>query len=118
MALYFLCDDLAYRDLAGNIYLEWFNFHEDGGQAFMCPNKKLLYIFAPPSDNPKPEDFRAFLSDGTHGVMVNPNVWHTNPIPLEDKQVVIQNKQCNLDITKNCHLAAEHFSWLIIEGLL
>lgn len=108
------CRDLAYRDLEGNIYVEWFDRHEEGGQAFICPNRQLLYLVAPPITNPKPRDFRAFVSDGSHGVMLQPNVWHTNPIPLEDRQVTITTRQCELNATVDCHLASEHLSWLKI----
>ncbi len=113
-AIDYECRDLASRDLEGNIYLEWFDRHEEGGQAFICPDCQLLYVVAPPIADPKPQDFRAFVSDGSHGVMLQPNVWHTNPIPLEDCQVTITTRQCELNATVDCHLASEHLSWLKI----
>lgn len=114
-AIDYRCRDLAYRDRQGNIYLEWFDRHEAGGQAFICPESQLLYVVAPPIPNPKPQDFRAFISDRSDGVMLKPNVWHTNPIPLEDCQVTITTKQCELNATVDCHLASEHQSWLKIR---
>ncbi|NER39123.1 MAG: methyltransferase domain-containing protein [Oscillatoria sp. SIO1A7] len=116
-AINYKCPNLAHRDCEGNIYLEWFNRHEDGGQAFICPGHKLLYVIAPPVSNPKPQDFQAFVSNGSYGVMLQPNVWHTNPIPLEDLEVRILTRQCELDATIDCHLASEHQTWLKITGL-
>ena len=114
-ALDYQCRNLAYRDRQGNIYLEWFNRHDDGGQAFLCPGKKLLYILAPPVANPRSKDFQAFVSDGNHGIILQPGVWHTNPIPLADNQVIITTQQCKLDATVDCHLASEDLSWLKIR---
>lgn len=116
-AIDYRCRDLAYRDPEGNIYLEWFDRHEEGGQAFICPDSQLLYVVAPPIANPIPLDFRAFISDRSQGVMLQPNVWHTNPIPLENRQVTITTRQCELNATVECHLASEHKSWLKIRLL-
>ena len=113
-AINYECRDLAHRDREGNIYLEWFNRHEDGGRAFICPDHKLLYVIAAPVSDPKPQDFQAFVSNGSHGVILQSGVWHTNPIPLEDNQVCITTRQCELDATVDCHLASESLSWLKI----
>ena len=111
-AIQYECRDLAYRDHKGNIYIEWFNRHEEGGQAFIAPDHKLLYVIAASIDNPKPHDFKALISNGNDGVIIKPGVWHTNPIPLENNQVNITTRQCELDATVDCHIASEYLNWL------
>ena len=107
--------DVAYKDEKGAIYVEWFNSHEDGGQAFYCKGKKLLYILAPNIPNPSPQDFRALVADGSNGVLINPGVWHTNPIPLEEEEVLVLSKQSTIDATVDCRLLQEHTTWLKFE---
>ena len=115
-AINYHCSDVAYRDSQGSIYVEWFNSHEDGGQAFICPGKRILYIVAECLPNPKPENFQAFISDGRYGVIIQPGVWHTNPIPLvEDNQIILRTRQGGLNATVDCHLASEYSTWLKIS---
>lgn len=59
--------------------------HPLGSQAFMpLSGQKFLIVVASGNDTPKPEDLRAFLSDGTQGVTYAKNVWHHPLLVLEE----------------------------------
>lgn len=59
--------------------------HPLGSQAFMpLSAQKFLIVVASGTDTPKPEDLRAFLSDGTQGVTYAKNVWHHPLLVLEE----------------------------------
>lgn len=59
--------------------------HPLGSQAFMpLSGQKFLIVVASGTDTPKPEDLRAFLSDGTQGVTYAKNVWHHPLLVLEE----------------------------------
>jgi sarcosine/dimethylglycine N-methyltransferase len=116
-AINYECKDIASRDQSGRIYIEWFNCHEDGGQAFYCPGKKLLYLLAPPTLHPKPQDFKAYLADGSQGVLIKPGVWHSNPIPLIDDTTRVITRQSDMNATVDCRLLEEFNCWLSINPL-
>ncbi len=51
--------------------------HPLGTQAFMpLTDQPFLVIVAPPGDDPRPEDLRAFLTSGRQGVSYRRGVWH------------------------------------------
>ncbi|MEQ8391779.1 MAG: ureidoglycolate lyase [Thalassospira sp.] len=59
--------------------------HPLGSQAFMpLSAQRFLIVVAAGTDTPKPEDLRAFLSDGTQGVTYAKNVWHHPLLVLEE----------------------------------
>ncbi len=53
------------------------NYHPDGGQLFF-PREPgpFLVPLALPGDDIRPEQFVAFLLDGSRGLYIHPNVWH------------------------------------------
>ncbi|MFH1806539.1 MAG: ureidoglycolate lyase [Pseudomonadota bacterium] len=58
--------------------------HPLGSQAFMpMAQQKFLIVVATGTDAPKPDDLRAFISDGTQGVTYAKNVWHHPLLVLE-----------------------------------
>ena len=65
-----------------------FACHDDAGQSFYptrhCPT---VFLVAAPSPRLNPEDLRAFYSDGSLGVCLGLEVWHTMPICLEGTEV-------------------------------
>lgn len=59
--------------------------HPLGSQAFMpLSGQKFLIVVASGTDDPAPENLRAFLSDGTQGVTYAKNVWHHPLLVLEE----------------------------------
>jgi len=59
--------------------------HPLGSQAFIpLAGQKFLIVVASGTETPKPEDLRAFLSDGTQGVTYAKNVWHHPLLVLEE----------------------------------
>ena len=59
--------------------------HPLGSQAFMpLSGQKFLIVVASGTDDPDPENLRAFLSDGTQGVTYAKNVWHHPLLVLEE----------------------------------
>ncbi len=69
------------------------NYHPDGGQVF-CPRGGAAFValLAPPGDDVRPEDFRAFWFDGSRGVHIDPGVWHQPVFPIDD-DAVFDDKQ-------------------------
>ena len=65
-----------------------FACHDDAGQSFYptrhCPT---VFLVAAPGPSLNPEDLRAFHSDGSLGVCLGLEVWHTMPICLEGTEV-------------------------------
>lgn len=59
------------------------NYHPDGGQLFF-PTKRTPFVapLAMPGDDVKPEDFVAFVFDGTQGLYIHPNIWHESVFPI------------------------------------
>lgn len=51
--------------------------HPQGSQAFIpLKGNQFLVLVAEPCDEPKPEDLRAFITDGSQGINYHRNVWH------------------------------------------
>lgn len=76
-----------------SILVSFFNYHPDGGQAFISRNQlPTVFLVAPPGDNVRPEDFVALYSDGTLGLSLFPGVWHQAPFPLSERDIY-DNKQ-------------------------
>ncbi|KAL3888402.1 hypothetical protein ACJMK2_000770 [Sinanodonta woodiana] len=64
------------------------NYHPDGGQAFYpCNNEPFIAVLALPTDDIKPEHFKAFYFDGTFGVNLHPDVWHQPLYPITNEAV-------------------------------
>lgn len=62
------------------------NYHPDGGQIFFpASGSAYVALLAKPGDDVRPEDFRAFLIDGEHGVHIDPGVWHQPVFPLAER---------------------------------
>jgi ureidoglycolate lyase len=90
------------------------NYHPDGGQLFW-PLRRHSYIvlLALPGDDVTPEQFVAFLCDGSRGLYVHPNIWHAPPVPLDDQAEFFSRHgrvhACvSVDLVKefDCYLAA------------
>jgi ureidoglycolate lyase len=61
------------------------NYHPDGGQLVWPMNGESFVVpLAPPGDDVRPEDFKAFWCDGTRGLYIAPNVWHGAFVPHSD----------------------------------
>ncbi|MCC9620915.1 ureidoglycolate lyase [Thalassospira sp. MA62] len=59
--------------------------HPLGSQAFMpLAGQKFLIVVASGTETPKPDDLRAFITDGTQGVTYAKNVWHHPLLVLEE----------------------------------
>ncbi|KAK3602245.1 hypothetical protein CHS0354_034480 [Potamilus streckersoni] len=64
------------------------NYHPDGGQAFYpCNKEPFIAVLALPTDDVKPEHFKAFYFGGTFGVNLYPNVWHQPLYPITNEAV-------------------------------
>lgn len=64
------------------------NYHPDGGQIFWPrAGAPFVALLAPPGDDVRPEDFRAFAFDGTCGVHIDPGVWHQPVFPVAGRAV-------------------------------
>ena len=74
------------------------NYHDDGGQAFIAPGVPTVLLLAPPGDDVKPDDFKAFYSDGTFGMNMDPGVWHTAPLCLAER-ATYDNRQGSIHAT-------------------
>ncbi|MDP6111605.1 MAG: hypothetical protein QGG53_07010 [Planctomycetota bacterium] len=65
-----------------------FAFHTDAGQSFYpsrhCPT---VFFVGPVKEVLGPDDIRAFFSDGSLGICMHPEIWHTMPICLEGTEV-------------------------------
>ena len=71
------------------------NYHGDATQAFIGADRKpTVFLLAKPTKNPCAEDFVAFYSNGSVGMSMLPDVWHTSPLPVEGNQVY-ENTQGN-----------------------
>lgn len=97
------------------VLVNWLSAHLDAGEAFISKNGEPgIFLFAPPKEDVKPEDFVAFYSDGSSGISIHPGVWHTTPISLCEKEVVYKRKQGSIYATIDCVLTKEHNTWLKI----
>jgi len=73
--------------VGGFAHVSHVNFHSDASQAFISKSREAtVFLVAPPSARPRPEDFIAFYSDGSVGLCMFPNVWHTTPLPIQGSQ--------------------------------
>ena len=89
-------DDDVVCDLEdGKAIVTFFNYHGDATQAFISADREpTIFLVAPPSETPRPEDFVALYSDGRYGLAMRPDVWHTTPLPVSGNGV-FDNKQGN-----------------------
>jgi hypothetical protein len=61
------------------------NYHPDGGQlVYPARGQAFVVALALPGDDVTPEDFVAFSCDGSRGLYVHPNVWHSAFVPHDD----------------------------------
>ncbi|XP_071154080.1 uncharacterized protein [Mytilus edulis] len=66
------------------------NYHPDGGQIFFPRDKDpFIALLALPTDDIKPEDFKAFYFDGSFGVQIHANIWHQPVYPIKDRAVFL-----------------------------
>ena len=71
----------------GAAHVSEVNFHSDATQAFIGADRKpTVFLLAKPTNNLRPENFVAFYSDGSLGMSMLPDVWHTSPLPVEGNQ--------------------------------
>ncbi len=83
------------------------NYHPDGGQIFFPRNQEpFVMLLAKPTDDVRPEHFRAFYFDGQKGVHINPNVWHQPAFPVNER-VVFDDKQGRVHACIGCHFVEE-----------
>jgi ureidoglycolate lyase len=75
------------------LYTHEANYHPDGGQIFYPRDgAAFVALLAKAGDNVGPDDFVAFLCDGSFGIHIDPGVWHQPVFPLapvaifDDKQ--------------------------------
>ena len=88
----------------GRVLLWHCNYHPDGGQFFWPLDGKPFVVPAgPPGEDPRPEEFVAFWSDGSFGIYLHPDIWHEGPFPTEasgrffDKQGKVHGRvSCDL----------------------
>jgi ureidoglycolate hydrolase len=75
------------RIVGGSAHVTHVNFHSDASQAFIGRRREpTVFLVAPPATRPRPEDFVAFYSDGSLGLCMFPDVWHTTPLPIAGSQ--------------------------------
>ena len=87
-----------------------FNYHTDAGQAYY-PSRHgpTVFMVGPIGDVPKPEQLRAFYSDGSVGICFLAGVWHAVPIPLEREEMFksVRGDQDFVAHTVTCHYDQE-----------
>lgn len=75
------------------IYTHEANYHPDSGQIFFPQDRAaFVALLAKPGDDVRAEDFVAFYFDGSHGIHVDPGVWHQPMFPL-GPDAVFHDKQ-------------------------
>jgi len=90
------------------------NYHPDGGQVFFSPDRKpYIALLALPTDDIKPEDFKAFYCDGSFGIQILPNVWHQPIFPLH-LPASFKNKQGKVHACVAVDFVIEFGTWLKI----
>lgn len=93
-----------YRSKAANlpIQLKMMERHPLASQAFFpLHNRPFPVVVAPPGAAPKPEELRAFLSNGYQGINLHAGVWHHYQISLgqeSDYLVVDRAGSDNCDV--------------------
>ena len=66
------------------VSIEALECHPRGSQAFFpLHNRPFPVVVALPGKSPQAADIRAFLSNGSQGINLNPGVWHHYQISLE-----------------------------------
>ena len=71
----------------GAARVSFVNYNGDATQAFIGADRlPTIFLLAKPTDSPRPEDFVAFYFDGSLGMSMLPDVWHTSPLPVEGSQ--------------------------------
>jgi hypothetical protein len=61
------------------------NYHPDGGQLFFPQGDgPFVAPLALPGDDVTPEKFIAFWCDGSKGLYIHPNIWHSAIVPFAD----------------------------------
>jgi ureidoglycolate lyase len=89
------------------------NYHPDGGQ-LVSPARGQAFVvaLALPGDDVTPEHFVAFWCDGSRGLYIHPNVWHTAFVPLDDEAEFLDRQgrvhaRVSVDFPKEfgCYLA-------------
>ncbi len=89
------------------IYTFEANYHPDGGQIFYPRNQEpFVMLLAKPTDDVRPEHFRAFYFDGKKGVHINPSVWHQPAFPVNE-HVVFDDKQGRVHACIGCQFVEE-----------
>jgi hypothetical protein len=62
------------------------NYHPDGGQlVYPARGQAFVVALARPGDDVTPKDFVAFWCDGSCGLYIHPNVWHSAFVPIDDE---------------------------------
>lgn len=65
-----------------------FAYHTDAGQAFYpTQHRPTVYFVGPVQGTLAAEDVRAFYSDGSLGICLGLEVWHTMPICVEGTEI-------------------------------
>lgn len=84
------------------------NYHPDGSQVFFPKEKKpfVLFLSKNKSDAIKPDDFVAFVFDGSKGFKIDPGIWHQPPFACTDS-IVFQDKQSAVHACVSVHFADE-----------
>jgi ureidoglycolate lyase len=83
------------------------NYHPDGGQIFFPKTREtFIALLARPGDNVRPEDFVAFVFDGSCGLHINAGVWHQPAIPLGD-EMIFDDRQGAVHACIYCDTEAE-----------
>lgn len=90
----------------GRVLLWHCNYHPDGGQFFWpLDGKPFVVPVGPPGEDPRPDEFVAFWSDGSFGIYLHPDIWHEGPFPTAtsgrffDKQGKVHGRvSCDLPV--------------------
>lgn len=90
------------------------NYHPDGGQVFFSnKGEPFIALLALPTDDVKPEHFKAFYCDGTFGIQLLPNVWHQPIFPI-NLPATFKNKQGKVHACVAVDFVNEFAVWLKI----
>ena len=95
--------------------VRWLERHFQHTQAFMpLGGKPFIMVLAPATDNdlPDPDTVRAFLFDGSAGVILHIGVWHEFPFALRGTTqiAVLLTREATQGLSKENIIAGEGFS--------
>ncbi|MDX1962054.1 MAG: ureidoglycolate lyase [Pirellulales bacterium] len=91
------------------------NYHPDGGQLFFPLDRQpFVCPLALPGDDVRPENFVAFVFDGSQGLYIHPNVWHEGIFPLVP-QATFSDEQGRVHARVSCNLAREFGVFLSVR---